>query len=117
LPVNQSSGTTIFVDLSPSEDTDQQPKRPSGPNRESSEPQVDRTRALFEQFENQARKCLGREPSDIEIAQAALKKKISRSLILKILAQSPKAQVQTNSEKYLANILASAQRQMNQLEP
>ncbi len=117
VPVNQSSGTTIFVDLSPSEDTDQQPKRPSGPNRESSEPQVDRTRALFEQFENQARKCLGREPSDIEIAQAALKKKISRSLILKILAQSPKAQVQTNSEKYLANILASAQRQMNQLEP
>ncbi|MGA7954895.1 MAG: relaxase/mobilization nuclease domain-containing protein [Gloeobacterales cyanobacterium] len=117
VPFNQSSGAAISVDLSPSEDTDQQPERPPGPNRESSEPQVDRVRALFERFEKQARKRLGREPSDIEIAQAALKKKISRSLILKILAQSPKAQVQTNSEKYFANILASAQRQMNQLEP
>jgi hypothetical protein len=117
VPFNQSSGASISMDLSTSKDTDQQPEHPSGSNRESSEPQVDRVRALFERFEKQARKRLGRDPSDIEIAQAALKKKISRSLILKILAQNPKAQVQTNSEKYFANILASAQRQMNQLEP
>ncbi len=116
VPIEQSSGATIPVDLSTSKDTDQQPEHPSGSNRESGDPQVDRARALFERFEKQAGKRLGREPSDIEIAQAALKKKIPRGLILQILAQSPRAKAQRSVEKYLERTFTVAQREMKQLE-